>query len=216
MRLCVSTLEVRTRSGARGHRWGGAGCGSPDRSRRKVSAPLPGGGDRRMAWGKEVDVAVVAEVEDGGTGRLLIWASTAPRDLTTPACSTTVYASACRVTRDCLLICSDWWRRGLGSSSRAEARRAPLALVGASLRFPGPLPHEVEEILDDLFVLASRAPCVRLDGQDSRSADSWGAFHVAGRSARVALRRLWLPERGRSGPRRQTWKSKHASGVVWR
>jgi hypothetical protein len=32
---------------------------------RKVTAPLPGGGEHRMAWGKQVEAAVVTEAENG-------------------------------------------------------------------------------------------------------------------------------------------------------
>ena len=137
---------------------------------RKVSAPLPGSdGERRMAWGQQVDAAVVTEAENGRRRAAAYLAKYAtkgsddhgvldhrlrsgiPRDERLPDHLRTLVETA--------------WELG----EQAERRAVPAAAVGPHLRVPGPLPHQVAALLDDVRALRAERQRWRLAQRGTES-----------------------------------------------
>ena len=161
---------------------------------RKVTAPLPGSdGERRMAWGEQVDVAPVTEAENGRRRAAAYLAKYAtkgsdehgvldhrlrsgtPRDGRLPDHLRNLVATA--------------WELGDQPGTETSA-----AAVGPHLWVPGPLPHQVAPLLDDLRRAAGRAAALA-DRQSARWSARRGPRPRRAGDPGVDLRGLRLPDR---------------------
>ncbi len=138
----------------------------------KVSAPLPGARtERRMAWGHQIDTAVVTDADNGRRRAAAYLGKYATKGSDEhgvldhrlrsgiPQDRTTARAPPCA------------GGDGVGARRPAGARRLPPASLGPHLRVPGPLPHQVPALLDDVRGAAGRTAAVAARRTDEGSPD---------------------------------------------
>ncbi len=132
---------------------------------RKVSAPLPGSADRAPD-----DLGTTSSTQPwspmpsrAAAGLRPTSRSTPPRAPTSSGCSTTACGRA--YPRDERLPDAPPHAGGDGMGARRPARSSatPTAALGPHLRVPGPLPHQVAALLDDVRGSAGERQRWRID-----------------------------------------------------
>lgn len=135
---------------------------------RRVSAPCAGreGPDEsRMRWGRELDVAVITDHEQGRRRAAAYLAKYSTKS--TEELGVLDHRLRGRCSRVPRLVCAHAKprRNRLESWSGSVASKAQAPLVGPYRRLQGPLPYEVETLLHDLRVVARCPPGMAACGQ---------------------------------------------------